>query len=509
MDPTILKSFTVTKGDLFCAAPFIKNTYIAGGTSTGTVMLFPYSPETRSRRLIGHTQPVTCMCVSTNPVCLATGSEDTTVRFWQIRGNDDPCITIQPNDGPIRAIAISPNADRLLIVGGLSNPQIWDPFDKSVIAQLEHQDTDINAVALNVKSSVAITGAADGKCRIYDSTSGAFLRSVDCYSSITSLSMNDDGTVIAIGTAIGNAYLVDVKTAQILHSSRLHNQDITSLMIQPSGSLLLSGSTDSTVIISDINTFEPIFTLGIHKDKVIDVRFSNDGQQFTTCSADRKILLWNSPDMTVSFESSQPGEEEEEEAMDDIPAQKAPPVPEPQYGDRQSQKSAGTFSQYLQNPSPVKRLSQGDQSHRSQASTIYNISPGPHNLSDLSEPSTSSVRGQFGMLIRPHQKKKKQDKNKDGDQNQDSSTEKAKLKSKHAISTIKAKPSFNQSTPFEDEYNMLLKQCSDELNNLATIIIDIQQKLKYHDERIARIEAVKVARDEIARKKAARRVVKK
>ena len=505
MDPTILKSFTVTKGDLYCATPFIKNTYIAGGTSTGTVMLFPYSPETRSRRLIGHTLPVTCMCVSTNPLCLATGSEDTTVRFWQIRGNDDPCITIQPNDGPIRAIAISPKADRLLIVGGLSNPTIWDPFDKSVITQLEHQDTDINAVALNMESSVAVTGAADAKCKIYDATSGNILHSVDCYSSITSLSMNDDGTILAIGTAVGTVLIVDVKSGQILHSSRIHDQDITSLMIQPSGTLLLSGSTDNSVILTDINTVEPVFTLGIHRDKVIDVHFSNDGQQFTTCSSDRKIYLWSTPDMSLAYDSNQIMEEEEEE-IDDIPAQKAPPIPEPQYGDHHSQKSTSTLNHYLQNPSPVKRP---DQSQRSQASTVYNISPGPHNLSDLSEPSTSSVRGQFGMLIRPHQKKKKQDKNGGQDQNQESSTDKRKLRSKHAISTIRAKPNFKQSTPSEDEYNSLLRQCSDEMNNIATILIDIQQKLKYNDERIARIEAVKVARDEIAKKKASRRVVKK
>lgn len=507
LDPTILKSFTVTKGELFCATPFIKNTYIAGGTSTGTVMLFPYSPETKSRRLIGHTLPVTCMCVSKNPLCLATGSEDTTVRFWQIRGNDDPCITIQPNDGPIKAIAVSPNADRLLIVGGLSNPTIWDPFDKSVIAQLEHQDTDINAVALNMQASVAVTGAADGKCKIYDATSGNFLRSVECYSSITSLSMNDDGTNLAIGTAVGKAYLIDVQSGQILHSTQLHDQDITSLMIQPSGNLLLTGSTDNSVILTDINTFEPIFTLGIHRDKVIDVRFSNDGLQFTTCSADRKIYLWSTPDITLRYESNQSIEEEEEE-VDDIPAQKAPPIPEPQYGDRQSQQSTETFNQYLQNPSPVKRFHQNEQSPRSQTSTVYNVSPGPHNLSDLSEPSTSSVHGQFGMLIRPRQKKKKQTKDQDQNQIQDSSTTKGKLKSKHAISTIKAKPNFKQSTPSEDEYNMLLRQCSDEMNNIATILIDIQQKLKRNDERIARIEAVKVARDEIARKKA-RHIVKK
>ena len=117
------------------------------------------------------------------------------------------------------------------------------------------------------------------------------------------------------------------------------------------------------------------------------------------------------------------------------------------------------------------------------------------------------------MLIRPRQKKKKQEKNKDQnqdlDQNQESSGAKPKIRSKHAISTIKAKQNLKESTPSEDEYNTLLKQCSDEMKSIATILIDIQKRIRSNDERLARIEAVKVARDEIAKKKAARRAAKK
>ena len=487
MDPEILKSYNVTKGDLLCASPFIKNMYVAGGTSTGTVMLFPFSQDYRSRRLIGHRAPVTCMSVSERPLWLATGSEDTTVRFWQIRGNDDSCITIEPNDGSIRALALSPNADRLLIAGRLSNPALWDPFDKSIVQQFEHHDSTINAVALNTKASIAVTGAADGKARIFDIRSGKFLRSVDCYSPITALSLNTDGTRLAIGTVVGTAYLVEVETGYILQSTRIHNQDITSLMIQPNGNLMLTGSSDSSVILTDITTFEPVFTLGIHKDKIVDVHFSTDGSQFTTCSADHKVFLWSSPDMTIQDDRS-----ESTEADDEIPAQKPPPIPEP-VPDNKSIKSIKNLRSvksrneihrlsYLQSPSSSK------QSPRDKSQSITDaqpMSPMSHDLSDLSVPSGVPIRDKFGKI----------DKRK---------------KTKNLLYTIKQPPTTKEVSASENEFNLLLKQCDTELSIIVKKLLEIDEKLKSNDEKIAKLEATQVARAEIAKKRAnARRVIRK
>lgn len=499
MEPKIIKSFTVTKGDLYCSTPFIKNTYVAGGTSTGTVMLFPFSSEIKSRRLIGHKGTVTCMCVSKNPLCLVTGGDDGTVRLWQIRGNDDSCIKIDPNDGPIKAIDISTNASRLLIAGQFSNPTIWDPFDKSVVATLPHHDSEINAVAINALSQVAVTGCADGNCHIHDSITGQLLRTVVCYAGIRTLSINEDGTKLAIGTAVGSAYLVDVQSGNIVSSARIHNQDITSLMIQPAGNLLLTGSTDGSVILTDLSNFEPIFTLSIHKDKVIDVRFSIDGLQFTTCSADRKIFLWTSPDLNAQEETAPETEIEEDSSEEEISAQKV----QGSQADSGDTHTKDSFNKYIQTPSPVKRFTDNGKSPDNGEFNYEKItSQNPRGFSDLSEASTSSLYGQFGMAIRT--RKKKQDPN---DPTETKSS--AKKKSKNATSFIKEKPKSQESVSNEDEYHMLLRECSNEMNNIAKLLIEMSQKLKINDERIARIEAVQVARAEIARKKASRRTPKK
>ncbi|OHT07492.1 G-protein beta WD-40 repeat containing protein [Tritrichomonas foetus] len=484
MQPSIIKSFNVTKGELLCSAPFIKSMYVAGGTSNGTVMLFPFNPqETRSRRLVGHRAAVTCMCVSQHPLWLATGSEDTTVRLWQIRGNDDSCTTLEPNDGSIRAIAISPNADRLLVAGRLSNPTLWDPFDKSIVQTFDHHDSIINAVALSTKTGVAVTGSSDGKCRIFDIRSGDFLRSVDCFSPITALSINTEGTVLAIGTAVGNVSLVNVETGQITQSSRIHNQDVNSLMIQPNGNLLLTGSADNTVILSDATKLEPIFTLNIHKDKVIDVHFSTDGDQFTTCSIDHKIYLWTSPDLTLQEDEPSDSNLEEEDEEITLPKQKAPPMPQPKYNSDQNRHfESDGLSPYLQSPSPVKRHP-AEKSPQSQ--TDVQMSPQSHGLSDLSEPSMTPIRDRFGKLDN-------------------------RKKTKNLVSVIKQQPVTIEQGSYQDEFNMLLRQCASEIDNVAKILINLGQKLKENDERIAHIEAVQVARAERAMKKAsARRNVRK
>jgi hypothetical protein len=127
---------------------------------------------------------------------------------------------------------------------------------------------------------------------------------------------------VAVGTLNGSVFIINVRNGHILRNAQVHQAPINGIAIQPGGKLLLSGGDDNNVILSDISTMEALFTLPAHKDRVLDVQFSGSGECFTTCSADRRVILWASP------RQQQPAEEEEDEKEAPAIVPKTPPVPE-------------------------------------------------------------------------------------------------------------------------------------------------------------------------------------
>jgi hypothetical protein len=84
---------------------------MAAVTFSCTVLLLPTKQNLKYRRLVGHRGSVTCLSVSSNPICLASGSDDGTSRLWRIHRSDELCIFLELNNKPITSIALSPNAD--------------------------------------------------------------------------------------------------------------------------------------------------------------------------------------------------------------------------------------------------------------------------------------------------------------------------------------------------------------------------------------------------------------
>ena len=324
MEPSIIKSFNIARGELTCAIPFIPDKYIASGTNSGTIMLFPLQPDIRSKRLVGHRGSITCISLAKDPVCFATGSEDETVRFWRMVGQDDSCILIEPNDGIIRSISLASEASKILIAGSNSSPSLWDPLSQSQILTF-HSVSSIQSVTLSVESNLATLSTMDGQIQIYDVRSGELTRHVDVFSPITCTSLTANGQYLAIGSSTGGIFYCDVGTGFIsLSNKTAHASEVNSIAVCPDGSWILSGAEDGSIILSDTVSLDPCFLLNGHKGRVVHTSFSLDGKQFTTCANDQKLLLWSVPSPQSALAPQSDSEEEEDL---EIPKPKKAPIP--------------------------------------------------------------------------------------------------------------------------------------------------------------------------------------
>jgi WD40 repeat protein/transcriptional regulator with XRE-family HTH domain len=122
-----------------------------------------------------------------------------------------------------------------------------------------------------------------------------FARSIfsEVFSIAMSVDLSPDGQMMAVGDSIGNIYLWNITTTQLLATFEGHIGWVWSVAFSPDGKTLASGSTDSSVRLWDVQSGQCLQVLTEHTGSVRSVSFSRDNQQFASGSEDKTVRLWN------------------------------------------------------------------------------------------------------------------------------------------------------------------------------------------------------------------------
>lgn len=117
---------------------------------------------------------------------------------------------------------------------------------------------------------------------------------------ITTISLNPNGTLLAIGDNFGNICIWQVANNQIalekILEIKTHQRWISSLAFSYDGKILASGSIDASVCCWNIHDGQIQQTFEGHTDSVVALKFSDDGKSLASVSHDRTLRLWNITD---------------------------------------------------------------------------------------------------------------------------------------------------------------------------------------------------------------------
>lgn len=200
--------------------------------------------------LRGHKGNIFCLG-EIKPGIIASGSEDKTLKLWDL--NTKRCInTIEdPNESKINSMCIL-NDSGTIITGGDDNLiKIWEIYsDYSPICLQGHECTIWSIISINNDNTKIASGSSDNTIKIWDLTKMCCLLTLEGHSNTIS-------------------------------SLKLLNND-----------LLVSASWDETAKIWNLRTKNCVFTLEEHKDIVWDVIQLNSGD-LATCSNDMNIIIWS------------------------------------------------------------------------------------------------------------------------------------------------------------------------------------------------------------------------
>ncbi|MBE9159891.1 pentapeptide repeat-containing protein [Nodosilinea sp. LEGE 06152] len=115
----------------------------------------------------------------------------------------------------------------------------------------------------------------------------------EVFSIAMSVALSPDGQMMAVGDSIGNIYLWNFTTTQLLATFEGHIGWVWSVAFSPDGALLASGSTDSSVRLWDVQSGQCLQVLTDHTGSVRSVSFSPDSQQLASGSEDKTVRLWS------------------------------------------------------------------------------------------------------------------------------------------------------------------------------------------------------------------------
>jgi WD40 repeat protein len=273
----------------------------------------------------GHDREVTSVAIAPGGKLLASGSEDGTVRLWDVNSREVRAVLEMPNRPPIHSVAFSPAGETLAAGGGVPEKPgevfLWDVAARKLIAQLRGHKYPVLSVAFSPGRRVLATAGGSysmlnvGEIRLWDPDKGNELTPLRDPWWVRSIAFAPDGKTLAAGRADldkpGDIKLWDVTGGMARATLRGHAHSVQSVAFAPDGKTLASGSGaghthhGGEVKLWDVASGQELLTFKGYPQWVHSMAFSPTGKELATVSGDETVRLWPAATAREVFDYSQ------------------------------------------------------------------------------------------------------------------------------------------------------------------------------------------------------------
>ncbi|PSB61931.1 hypothetical protein C7B61_15230, partial [filamentous cyanobacterium CCP1] len=303
------------------ALQFIDNHTLISGCNDHRIQIWDVKNRCCVKTLEGHIGRITALTLGQyglakrqygldNLRVLASGSDDCTVKLWDIRSGN--CLQTFSNlTHWVRSVVFSPTGKTLAVAGDDQCIHLWEVGHSSVSPKIlkghKHWVRSI-AFSPDPDQPLLASGGDDQIVQLWDTKTGKSIKSLDKHQHrIQAVTFSPNGAWLASGSDDATVRISDVRTGELVRILQPHSDEsdsqcgIKSIAFSPDGSLLASANEGGMVRLWSLSAencqilIDPGLGERSHQMGVQSVVFSPDGQTLASSSRNGEIKLWTVP----------------------------------------------------------------------------------------------------------------------------------------------------------------------------------------------------------------------
>ena len=273
---------------------------LASGSENSIIKIWQVSNGTLLRSLaLGHTAQITSVAFSSDGKMFASGSKDRTVKLWEVTDglpNQLPKHTLLGHTNVIEEIAFSPDSATLASGSFDKTVKLWKVSDGTKLRTLSHKGS-VSSVAFSPDSNTLASGVAwpENVVKLWGVSDGTELHTLSGhFSGVEAVAFHPDGNILA------SANPGFIKLWQLSNDNFSLLRDIqdslvvNSLQFSPDGETLIAGGDVRTKLwrLSDLTELHTLVGQG---SNVASLDFSSSSK-LASGSYDALLKLWQIKD---------------------------------------------------------------------------------------------------------------------------------------------------------------------------------------------------------------------
>ena len=226
----------------------------------------------------GHLGDVCCVWLTSDGRWAISGSQDKTVRLWQV----DTARWVQICEGHadwVRSLVVGPDGRWAISASWDRTLRLWELATGRCVRVLQGHGKYVNSVALSADGRLALSGSEDKTLRLWDVATGRALRTLEGHGDwVNAVALSGDNRWAVSASKDWTVRLWEVRTGQCRQVFKGHTGGVTSVLFSADGGWVLSGGKDKTLRIWDAATARCVQTLEGHTGAVTSVFLSPNGR---------------------------------------------------------------------------------------------------------------------------------------------------------------------------------------------------------------------------------------